>query len=119
MRLTRILLFVAVVSIIAWCAFYVISNPLRKSDAELRTWLLKKTPIGSSKTTVSKTLDPIGWNDPRYQRMWPSPATKPFLGGPLGGYQGFPWYVTVSAFWEFDDDGRLKNIRIDRVYDSP
>jgi hypothetical protein len=119
MRSTRVILVIVAVLVIAGAAFYFFSNPLRKSDADLRAWLLTATPLGSSQATVSTTLDQLGWNDPRYQQTWPSPATKPFLGGELGGYQGFPWYVTVRAFWEFDDNNRLQNIRIHRVHDSP
>jgi hypothetical protein len=118
MRTNRVILIVFVISMFAWVAFHVAFNPLRNSDAEIRPWLLSKTPIGSSRAVVQTTLDPFDWIDPVYQQTSPAPATKPFLGAAIGGYQGLPWHVTVRAFWEFDENDRLKNIRVDRTYDS-
>ena len=103
------------------CAYFgwLLSNPLRRSDVGLRAWLLTFTPVGTSEKDVFAFLKDRGWNDDRYQRTWPAPAAKPFLGGRLGGYAGFPWYVWVDAFWEIDVDGKLSDIRIQRTYDSP
>jgi hypothetical protein len=94
-------------------------NPLRRSDAAIRAWLLTATPLGSNREKVQATLDKRGWHDGAYQTAVPLPATEPFLGGGIGGYQGLPWRVNVSAFWEFDERGRLSGIRIQRIIDSP
>jgi hypothetical protein len=117
-RTTRVILLLAAILAAAYFAFYLSANPLRKSDSDIRVWLLTKTPIGSSMASVHATLDQFGWNDPAHQQTLPSPAAKPFLGGAIGGYQGLPWHVTVRAFWEFDENDRLKNICVDRMYDS-
>jgi len=118
MRLTRVILVIAGVLVVALAAA-IASNPLRKSDADLRAWLLARTPIGTSLTDVRAMLDEHGWHEAGFQQTLPLPASPPFLGGELGGYQGFPWYTTVYAFWEFDDDDRLKDIRFQRIMDSP
>jgi hypothetical protein len=104
---------------VAIACWQLASNPLRKSDATVQEWLFSKTPLGSRIDEVRPFLDQHGWNDPRFQKTWPRPAKEPFLGGEIGSYQGLPWWVSVRAFWEFDDDGRLTNIQIERTYDSP
>lgn len=94
-------------------------DPLRQPDVDVRNWLLTLTPIGTKAENVKELLLKKGWNNEGYQSTNPPPATKPFLGGDIGGYQGLPWYVLVSAFWEFDSEGRLTDIRVRRIEDSP
>ena len=113
---TFLLLLIALAMFAATRIFF---NPLRRSDAEVRAWLCSITPLGSNRNEVQAIVDARGWSDKRYQKTVPSPAKKPFLGGEIGGYQGMPWYVFVSAFWEFDEDNRLKNIQIRHIIDSP
>ena len=110
----------AVVALIAGFAGVAISNdPIRQSDTDVRQWLLSKTPTGSHFSDVSSFLEHNGWHDERYQQRIPAPAAQPFLGGEIGNYQGIPWHTSVRAFWEFDDDGRLLDIQIERIKDSP
>lgn len=118
-RVTRIILAVACILTATLLAGWIAFSPLRRSDDGVRAWLLAKTPLGSSLAEVRPFLEQHGWNDERFQQTMPPPATKPFLGGKIGSYQGFPWYTSVRAFWEFDSSNRLVNIRIERVYDSP
>jgi hypothetical protein len=94
-------------------------NPARGSDAEIRAWLFTVTPLGTAQREVQTALDERSWHQPGYQQTVPPPANKPFLGGEIGGYQGFPWYVFVDAFWEFDENDQLADIRIRRIIDSP
>ena len=97
-------------------------NPLRKPDAEVRDWLLTQTPLGLSQGEVRAFLDNRGWNEPGHHKTIPPRANEPFLGGAIGHYQdlkNFPFRTTVRAFWEFDSDGKLVDIRIDRWIDSP
>jgi hypothetical protein len=95
------------------------SNPLRQADADLRARLLAKTPLGSTSNEVRAFLEQQGWHTDGYLTTQPRPATDPFLAGSLGSYQGLPWAVSVSAFWEFDRSNRLAHIRIQRTVDSP
>jgi hypothetical protein len=108
-----------VLAILAFMATPVVLNPWRRSDASIRARLISLTPLGSSIDEVRPILDRHGWNELGYQKTQPPPAQKPFLGGAVGGYQGIPWYTTVRAFWEFDENDKLKDIRIDRWEDSP
>jgi hypothetical protein len=112
------LFFLTAIAVIVTAA-QIALNPVRGSDAEIRTWLFTVTPLGSDQRKVQAALDERGWHQPGYQQTLPLPATKPFLGGEIGGYQGFPWYVFVSAFWEFDENDQLADIRIRRIIDCP
>jgi hypothetical protein len=96
-----------------------VANPLRQPDDKIRDSLLALTPLGAPSREVKAFLDSRGWHDEGWQATDPSLAQKPFLGGVIGGYQGFPWYVDVLAFWEFNAEDRLTDIRIHRIYDSP
>jgi hypothetical protein len=113
---------VAIGLIIALLITAAMANPLRKSDAALSAWMLAQTPRGSSINDVRIFLDKRGWNEPGYHKTLPAPAAEPFLGGTIGScheLRRFPWTTFVQAFWEFDHDGRLVNIRIQRTIDSP
>lgn len=112
--------FVIATAAIAILVVAVISaNPLRRSDASVRAWLLTTTPLGSGLDDVRTVLEQHGWHDEVFQRTQPPPASEPFLGGEIGSYQGLPWHTSVRAFWEFDSNGRLADIRIERLLDSP
>lgn len=119
MRRQLILLIVGVIAVAAVITARVLSNPLRQSDADLRAWLFLKTPPGCSSNEVRLVLDQQGWYTDGFRTTQPRPATDPFLAGELGGYQGLPWYVFVSAFWELDASNRLADIKIWRIVDSP
>lgn len=119
MRWVLIILVIAVMAIIAALALRITSNPLRRSDASLRTWLLAKTPLGSTSNEVRSVLEQHGWYTDGFRTTQPRPATDPFIAGELGGYQGLPWHVFVSAFWELDASNRLAGIRVRRIMDLP
>ena len=119
MRWLLIIIVVALIAVVAAVTLRVASNPLRQSDANLRAWLLAQTPLGSSSNQVRSVLEQQGWHTDGFRTTQPRPATDPFIAGELGGYQGLPWYVFVSAFWEFDASNRLAGIRIRRIMDSP
>jgi hypothetical protein len=121
-RLAWVSIAVVAVLVIVLLITAAMANPLRKSDRAISAWLLGRTPCGSSIDDVRAFLDKRGWNEPGYHRTRPAPAVEPFLGGTIGScheLRRFPWTTFVQAFWEFDREGRLVNIRIQRTIDSP
>ena len=118
MRRLLLILVVALIAIITAIVARIGSNPLRQSDANLRAWLLAKTPLGTSSNEVRSAVERLGWYTDGYATSQPRPARDPFIAGELGGYQGIPWYKFVSAFWELDSSNRLSHIRIRRVEDA-
>jgi hypothetical protein len=119
MRWPLIVLVVTVIAIVVISSVHIASNPLRQSNADFRAWLLVKTPLGSTSNEVRSVLEQHGWYTDGFRTTQPRPAADPFLAGELGGYQGFPLYTFVSAFWEFDGSNRLADIRIRRIMNAP
>ncbi|HEY3391750.1 MAG TPA: hypothetical protein VGK58_03525 [Lacipirellulaceae bacterium] len=93
-----------------------ILNPWRRSDASIRARLLAVTPQGSGRAEVQAILQQKGWLGPP-ATQWSSDPNK--FAARVGAYQGLPWYTNVYAIWLFDSNGQLKDIKIDRVLDSP
>ena|ERR1041384_270445 len=119
MRRLLLILVLVLIGIMTAIVAHVGSNPLRQSDGNMRAWLLAKTPLGTSSNEVRSVVGRLGWYTDGYATTQPRPARDPFIAGELGGYQGFPWYTFVSAFWEFDSGNRLADVRIRRIIDSP
>jgi hypothetical protein len=95
----------------------VVTNPLRKPETSIKLWLQEKTPLGTSLTNVQRTIDSEGWYNPKHQGS-DGYAPEIYLRGELGGYWGFPFYVSVTVFWEFDKDRILRNVRILKTVDG-
>lgn len=108
-----IALVAVVVGLVTWC----LSNPLRRSDADIRLSVLQKTPLGIELSHVETISANENWNARPYRGdSGRGPGNA--LRGHLGSYQGLPWHVRVDAVWEFDASNKLKDIRIVRTSDS-
>ena len=94
----------------------VTSNPLRRSDDEIRSGLEKTTPLGSTLSDVQTIATQHGWYHATAQGS-DGQTTGTYIRGELGNY-GFPFRTSVTVFWEFDASYRLDNIRIWRTTDS-
>ena len=111
MRFTRIAL-LALTAILAVAVVVVMaSNPLRRSDALVRAWLLEELPLGSSSERVRAVAKARGWFDPFRQRG-DGACYGPYIRGELGRYRTGGTHVYVSAIWEFDSSNRLTHVRI-------
>ena len=115
MNWKHLVLIVAGLGMILLAGTIVLSSPLLKSQAAIRTWLLTETPIGSSSNAVRAVLDRHRWYSQTYQQLKPSPAADPFLAGELGSYWLPPWSSEVIGFWEFDKSNRLADIRVHKM----
>lgn len=119
LRVALIFAFALLILAIVWQTLRIAANPLRQNDVTVRNSLLQLTPLGTSRGDVETILKARGWDVPAVNAREPDP---PQLVGKLGGYQPlehFPWPVLVYAFWDFDSDGRLQEVRIERMIDSP
>ena len=95
---------------------YIAANPLRGSEAEIRDRLLTETPLGSTYDKVLAYSKTRGWDSPSTQNRAGIPAAQ--LWCLLGEYQGIPFVVSVSAYWEFDATSRLQRIRVVKTRDG-
>ena len=78
------------------------SNPLRRSDGEIREWILQKAPLGCTKSDVMAVIAKEGWHGhPEFRgaRRDISAYGVTFYGADLGSYQRFPWRCRADAFW--------------------
>jgi hypothetical protein len=102
--------------VIVGCGMF--NNPLRQSEAGVRDWMLKQTPLGTTSQEVRSIAEHHGWFNPNLQGS-DGHTSGPYLRGELGRYWSVPFYTYVTVFWEFDSSNRLANIRIWKTTDGP
>jgi len=94
-------------------------DPLRKSESNLRIYVLQYTPIGSRIEEVQKTIESKRWtvtnanNDSGFLHQGKNPFVEVgdrFIRASLGDYRGFPFEVNVTVFWGFTEAGELLDI---------
>ena len=104
-----------------------VTSPLRRSEADVRNWALRKAPLGSSVAEVKALIDRQRWrldfewrgtNSHATPRDYPYVRGGHIIGAYFGHYQGIPWRADVDAFWGFDDDGRLIDFYVRKCYDA-
>jgi hypothetical protein len=93
-------------------------DPLRRSDAALRMWLLEKAPLGSTPEQVRAFAKTQGWFDPFRQRG-DGACYGPYIRGELGRYWSGAVRIYVSAIWWFDSSNRLAGVRIWKKTEKP
>jgi hypothetical protein len=123
---------VATVAVIAFISAHIVSiGPLRKSQSDLKAWILKEVPLGSSVDQVKALIKGQGWkllaewhgnpgkvsSDTAYPSIKDYPGVKGeyFIHADLGSYQGIPFRVGVDAHWGFDSTGKLLDLRIRKM----
>jgi hypothetical protein len=91
-------------------------NPLRRSDTEIRKWVLQKTPIGSTREHVMEVIAKEHWEGhPEFRGVpprTPLPPSDRCYGADLGSYQGLPFRCRADAFWIFDADHRVTDVYV-------
>ena len=100
--------------------FVVVTDPLRRSDAEVREWLLKKAPLGSSfeqvRAVAIRNDWKIAYEDPFNPR-------EPVVGERIirfevGHFHAFMIPFHVLATYRFLGDRLVEINRIERIGDS-
>ena len=76
---------------------------VHKSEADIRSSLLQKAPVGTSRQHVEELIKQEGW--------WSSPNKNGDTWAYLGRYGFFSDY-RVSALWMFDKSGSLTNVLV-------
>ena len=92
-------------------------NPLRRSKPEIRDWLLKQAPLGSSFADVKALIAKRKWG--AQHEGWGGTRDNAFpltgihwLQANLGKCQGVPWQCHVRAAWGFDGE-RLVDVYVE------
>ncbi len=92
---------------VAWLWWY--SNPLHRSKASVRAWVLERTPLGTRSEEVQTIAQTQGWV------LASACGAKHgfYIVGAVGDYWSLPFNTHVTAFWFFDDK---KSNGLVRVY---
>jgi hypothetical protein len=98
-------------------ATFLASNPLRRSEANIRSWLEMTTPIGSKLPDVQSAATERGWYHAKLQGS-DGQTSGTYIRGELGDYQGLPFRTSVTVFWEFNASDQLTNIRVWKTSDG-
>jgi hypothetical protein len=119
MLFLAVCIFPAVAIILIGCSAL---NPLRRSEPDLRAWILSQAPLGASPAAVVKLITDKGWtksydtSGPQTElseKFYPGVKGMRIIGAELGYYYGLPWgRVDVEAFWGFDADGKLIDLHV-------
>jgi hypothetical protein len=124
---------VGLVATLALIGTYVVSiGPLRKSQNDLKAWILKEVPLGSSVGQVKALIKRRGWkllaewhgnpskvsSESASFNDYPGVKGEYFIQADLGSYQGIPFRVGVDAHWGFDAAGRLVDLRIRKGHEG-
>lgn len=117
---------VAAVALIV-AATILLKNPLRKSQDEIQNMILSELPLGTSIDEVKSYIVKNGW-DLEYEwegkpskapeDQYPGVKGRHIIGAYLGHYQGLPWRVDIDAYWGFDSDNKLIDLRIRKMADA-
>jgi hypothetical protein len=100
------------------CVLPAVFNPARRSDESIRTELLEATPLGSSKEVVDLYAKKHFRQDNFFH--WRDTDEGQVLQVFYGSYlDHFPLATCVRATWQFDAEGRLSDVHVERWVDGP
>jgi hypothetical protein len=94
-----LIVIVGVICIIAFVAL-IASNPLRRSEADIKRQILEITPLGTSFSQVRTTVEQRGWLEDIS-----GGADAAVISGFIGSYHVFPHRINVDVMWLFRDKG--------------
>jgi hypothetical protein len=52
------------------------------------------------------------------QKTYPGVNGNEIVGAYFGHYRGLPWLVDVYAFWGFDSNGKLIDLKVSKIPDA-
>jgi len=110
-------------------SIFISSCSSMRSEASIRTSLLKQTPLGSSSSDVRAFVAKKGWIDQSYAGtnygFYKQDPGEPAhtvgvssICGQLGHYY-LPFRTDVTVFWGFDVSGHLIDVWVWKTTDAP
>ena len=119
------LLVIALSFVVICVLLIVVLNPLRRSEAGIRRWVLSNTPLGSSREVVKQETTERGWViwEERTDVGVYNDKTGRGIGSgriiaDVGSYRSGLFMTYVQVRWAFDDDDRLIDVVIVKSTDS-
>ncbi|MCK5612726.1 hypothetical protein KAR91_63220 [Candidatus Pacearchaeota archaeon] len=127
MQINKKTLIIGLVVISATILLAMFSNPLRRSESWIQTYVLNITPLGSSFDDVAQIIEKQGWEVAykskehgfRDQGSCPEKIVGSMsIRASLGDYRGIPFKANVTVFWGFDEEGKLIDIWVWKTWDG-
>ena len=90
-------------------------NPLRRPESDIRKWLLKQAPLGSTRNDVLVVVKKRGWSlHPEYRgRFINGSVPTGGFGAELGTYRGLS-DTNVDAYWSFSPTDHLSEVYVNK-----
>ena len=92
------------------------ARPLHRSEASIKASLLKRTPLGTSRTDVRKFIARQGWKVEQDSRV-PAGAPCPRENVFFGSYFIFFGECDVYGVWTFDAAEKLIDLSVQKSHD--
>ncbi len=114
---------IALISLVAFGWWFM--NPLYRSEEKVHSWMLGLAPLGTTVDDALHLARERGW-EIRSDREFPAePARSHYseVEGTrivhlyLGGYR-VVFQVDLDAFWGFDEDGKLTDLKVRKMIDA-
>jgi hypothetical protein len=116
-----LLILLAIVLLIGGIVAVLQSNSLRSSESDIRNSILQKSPMGSSISDVKAAIQSQPWLN--VSEWTVDPSEPSVVRAPVQGthvivgyqyYRGLPWRMVVRAYWGFDSEGKLVDLRVEK-----
>ena len=100
---------------LVWVVASFVVNPLRGSESDIREWLLKQAPLGSTRNDVLVVVKKRGWKmHPEYRgRFIDRSVPVGGFGAELGTYMGVS-DTKVDAYWRFSVADKLVEVYVNK-----
>lgn len=111
-----VIIAIAVVTLGLFCIVaHFALNPLRGSESDIRKWLLKQAPLGSTRNEVLIVVKKRGWSmHPEYRgRFINGSVPTGGFGAELGTYTGLS-DTNVDAYWSFSSTDHLTEVYVNK-----
>ncbi|MFG1691426.1 hypothetical protein ACGF5M_04660 [Gemmatimonadota bacterium] len=118
---------VVIAALVLLVVFPFVLNPLRLPSSVIEWYLIQGAPLGSDIGEVRQYVAQHGWHVAydSEERGFLDQRSKPnrvvgsmSIRAELGQYQGLPFVGHITAFWGFDERGRLIDVWVWRTRDA-
>jgi len=125
----KILLAVAIgfVTLLILCIYTPFYGLGSKTEQEIHDWALSRAPVGSSVEEVQTFIQSQGWEQNYNWKGTPDHSSETFypgvkgghiIGANLGQFRGLFFTCNIDAYWGFDANGKLIELRVRKMYDG-
>ena len=125
--MSKKIIFIGIATTLIVTSIIMLTNPLRKSQEDIRNMILSEIPLGTSINDVKSYNSKKNWElDYEWEGVpsknsedhYPAVKGSHIIGAYLGKYWGPLFRTDVDAFWGFNSSGKLIDFRIRKMTDA-